>query len=199
MSGKKPRRPLTRAQLLDRMPRAFRPKLNADQRRDLALLHISNLDAIAMGQATEDNLWQWVGGVLTWSKCAELLELGTDEMFQQIELATRIVNRYRETGRVLFTGPDYQLAKEGVGVMDALADLADQPTASRAADWGEATLQKMAEAAASFRAQRQADSVDAIKRRIEVEGDYQLAGMVERAALVRAFSVPAELLGGAAA
>lgn len=152
MATRKPRKPLTRAQLLDRMPRAFRPKLNTDQRRDLALLHISNLDAIALGQAGEENLWQWVGGVLTWSKCAELLELGTDEMHEQIELATRIVNRYRETGRVLFSGPDYQAAKRGVDVMDALADLADQPTASRAADWGEATLQKMADAAAAYRA-----------------------------------------------
>ena len=152
MAPKKPRRPLSQAELLNRMPRAFRPKLSADQRRDLALLHVSNLDAIARGEAGEESLWQWVGGVLTWSKCAELLELGTDEMHEQIELATRIVNRYRETGRILFTGPDYQAAKRGVDVMDALADLADQPTATKAADWGEATLQKMADAATAYRA-----------------------------------------------
>lgn len=150
----KPRKPLSRAELLNRMPRAFRPRLDAGQRRDLALCHISNLDSIARGEAIEQTLWDWVGAVLTWSKAAELLDRGTDEMHLQVEVATRLVNRYRQTGRILFTGEDYQLAKLGVDVMDALADAADRPTAVQAADWGEAMLQKMSQACQSHRAGR---------------------------------------------
>ncbi|QOR55210.1 MAG: hypothetical protein SHS37scaffold296_27 [Burkholderiales phage 68_11] len=155
------RRPLTQAQLLARMPRAFRPKLDAAQRRDLALCHISNLDEIARGVATEQVLWDWVGAVLTWSKAAELLERGTDEMHQQIELATRLMNRYRQTGRILFTGEDYQLAKAGVTIMDALAETADRPTAVAAADWGEAALAKMSEACEAYRCSPQLGGIAA--------------------------------------
>lgn len=147
-------RPLSKAELLARLPRVFRPQLDQGQRTDLALLHISNLDAIAMGGATEDNLWQWVGSVLTWTKCAELLERGVDDMHAQLDLATRLVNRYRQTGRILFTGVDYQLAKAGVEIMDALAETADRPTAMVAADWGEATLERMHQAVVGYRAQQ---------------------------------------------
>ncbi len=146
------RRPLTQAQLLARMPRAFRPKLSADQLRDLGLCHFANLDSIARGEAEEQTLWDWVGAVLTWSKAAELLERGTDEMGLQLDLATRMVNRYRDSGRILFSGPDYQLAKVGAEVMDALAEAVDRPTAVAAADWGEATLNRMSEACKAYRA-----------------------------------------------
>lgn len=152
------RRPASRAELLARMPRAFRPKLDASQRRDLGLCHISNLDSIARGEAVEQNLWDWAGAVLTWSKAAELFGSGIEEMAQQRELVARLVNRYRETGRILFSGPDYQLAKEGVEIMDALADAIDRPTAVRAADWGETTLNAMSSAAMAYRAGLGAES-----------------------------------------
>lgn len=73
------RRPASRAELLARMPRAFRPKLDASQRRDLGLCHIANLDSIARGEAVEQNLWDWAGAVLTWSKAAELFGCGIEQ------------------------------------------------------------------------------------------------------------------------
>lgn len=146
------RRPATKAQLLARMPRAFRPKLDASQQRDLGLCHIAALDSLARGEANEQTLWDWVGSVLTWSKTAELLRAGTDEMALQLELATRMVNRYRDTGRIGLSGPDYQLAKVGVDIMDELARITDQPTASQAADWSQATLDKLSAACAQHRA-----------------------------------------------
>lgn len=133
----------TKAQLLARMPRAFRPRLDASQRRDLGLCHIEALDSIVRGEANEQTLWDWVGSVLTWSKTAELLSTGVEEMTLQLDLATRLINRYRATGRIGFTGPDLQLAKVGVMVMDELATITDQPTASQAADWSEAMLAKL--------------------------------------------------------
>lgn len=148
----KHRRPATKAELLARMPRAFRPKLDAGQRRDLGLCHIINLDSIASGTATEDTLWQWVGAVLTWTKTAELMGQHVDDMVEQMGLVARLINRYRDTGRILFTGPDYQLAKRGVELMDELAYTVDSPTAIQAANWGEAMLNTMSTAATEHRA-----------------------------------------------
>lgn len=129
-------------------PRGLRPKLAKDQVLDLGLVHAVNLDAIAKGQADEAMLWDWVGGVLTWSKVAELLQIGVDEMNEQLGLATRLVERYGRTGRVAFDGPDYQLAKVGMDVMDQLAERVDRHTANVAADWSEAKVNEMAEACA---------------------------------------------------
>ena len=134
----------TRAELLDRLPRAFRPKLVPDQVRDLALAHVVNLDAIATGQAGEDILWQQLGGTFTWSRVAELLGMGAPEMAEQVRLMEQVVQRFRATGRVLFTGPEYQLAKHGLQVMDLLAALVDRPTAIAAASWGENRMNHMA-------------------------------------------------------
>jgi hypothetical protein len=131
------------------MPRWLRPRLADDQLRDLELVHLVNLDAIARGDADEATLWQVVGGMLTWSRVATLLGgLGADDMHAQLDLATRLVQRYGRTGRIVFTGPEYQLAKHGVDVMDQLARTVDRATAVEAADWSEARVQAMANAPA---------------------------------------------------
>lgn len=125
-------------------PRGLRPRLTPDQLLDLGLAHVVNLDAIARGEADESLLWQWVGGVLTWSRVAVLLDRGAPEMLEQVRLAARLVQRYGRTGRVLFTGTDYQLAKAGIEVMDELARHVDRPTAIAAANWSEAKVAQMA-------------------------------------------------------
>lgn len=136
----------SKAELLARLPRHMRPKLTKDQRIDLGLAHVVNLDLIRTGEADEALLWQYVGGVLTWSRVAELLESGQEEMRAQFDLASALVERYGRTGRVLFTGPEYQLAKLGMGYMDDLAEIVDQPTAALAADWSELQVSAMAAA-----------------------------------------------------
>jgi hypothetical protein len=124
-------------------PRGLRAKLTPSQMRDLALSHNSTLDAIAKGDATEVTMWQLAGSALTWSKVAELLQAGTDEMRAQLELATRVIERYGRTGRVVFTGQEYQLAKEGINVMDDLAELVDMPNAVIATEWAEAKVNEL--------------------------------------------------------
>jgi hypothetical protein len=128
------------------IPRWLRPRLHSAQLRDLELVHLVNLDAIARGDADEQTLWQVVGGVFTWSRVADLLRLGVDDMRAQLELATRLVERYGATGRILFTGPEYQLAKRGVEVMDELARRVDRPTAVAAAEWSEARVNALSSA-----------------------------------------------------
>jgi len=129
-------------------PRALRPKLAADQVRALGLAHIVNLDVIAHGHGTEDVLWQMAGGVLTWSRAADLLGVAQDEMREQLELVADVIQRFKRTGRVAFSGPEYQAAKRGVQVMDELVDLIDAPTAVAAAEWGEARVNALAAAVA---------------------------------------------------
>ena len=148
-----------KAELLARFARmhpSVRPKLRPDQLLDLSLCHNINLDAIATGTAEPGMLWDFTGCVLTWWKVARLLNAGTAEMDQQLELATQLVERYSRTNRVLFTGPDLQLARDGVVVMDQLAALVDVPTATAAANWSEREGSRIANAARQLAAQEQA-------------------------------------------
>lgn len=137
------------------MPRWLRPRLAGSQVLDLGLVHWQNLDVLAKGQGTEDLLWQVVGGVFTWSRVADLLhradsrlEPAVDEMHAQLALVTRLVQRYGATGRVIFTGTEYQLAKRGCDVMDELARTVDRDTAVAAAEWSEAKVDALANAGA---------------------------------------------------
>ena len=125
-------------------PRGLRPRLTRDQLLDLGLAHVVNLDLIARGEAGEPMLWDYAGAVLTWSRVAILLDRGVPEMAAQLGLAARLVERYGRSGRVLFTGTDYQLAKAGVEIMDELAALVDRPTAIAAANWSERKVEQMA-------------------------------------------------------
>ena len=121
-------------------PPGLRPKLRRDQLRDLALCHLEALDSIARGDATSATLWDFAGAAMTWSKAAELMGLGEAEMTAQLELALSLIERYRRTGRVAFSGPEYQAAKAGVEVMDELAEIVDHPRAVIAAEWSERRL-----------------------------------------------------------
>lgn len=142
-----------KALLVDRMPRAFRPRLRVDQVRDLALSHVQNLDAIATGQADHSMVRDYTSSVLCWWKAADLMATGRPEMDEQLEVATRLVERYSRTGRVLFDGTDLQIARRGVIVMDMLAEIVDQATAITAADWSEREINRMHAAAEQLRAQ----------------------------------------------
>ena len=129
-------------------PRGLRPKppmLTEATLRDLSMCHLVNLDAIARGEADEVTLWHFVGGTFTFSRIAAALDVGVPEMHQQLELATAVVERYGRTGRAVFTGPEYQLAKTGIEVLDELARIVDWPTAAACAEWGEARTQELAD------------------------------------------------------
>lgn len=121
-------------------PPGLRPKLRRDQLRDLALCHLEALDSIARGDAKSATLWDFAGAALTWSKAAELMRIGEAEMTAQLELALSLIERYKRTGRVAFSGPEYQAAKAGVAVMDQLAEIVDHPRAVIAAEWSERRL-----------------------------------------------------------
>jgi hypothetical protein len=127
-------------------PRGLRPRLQSEQVTELGVCHMATLDDIARGRGTEQTLWDMVGAAFTWSFVAEKLQAGVPEMAAQLELATRVVERYGRTGRVGFSGTEYQVAKRGIDVMDQLAEMVDRPTAVAAAEWSEARVQALADA-----------------------------------------------------
>lgn len=142
-------RQVDKSHLIARLPRGLRPKLDRGQITSLAIAHTINHDLIRTGQADEAVLWQWVGGMLTWYRVAVLLGLGEPEMRAQLLLCEAVLHRYGRTGRIGFSGPDLQASAEGVNVMDQLAAAVDQPTASAAADWSEALINRMAQEGAA--------------------------------------------------
>lgn len=121
-------------------PKGLRAPLFRATRTALAIAHLQNLDLVSRGTATVDELWHLVEQAFTWARVAELLGQGEAEMAAQLELATGVVERYGRTGRIGFSGVEYQLAKLGVDVMDELARLVDQPTAVLATVWSEAKV-----------------------------------------------------------
>lgn len=124
-------------------PRGLRPKLGQSQLVDLEIIHMTLLDDLVHGRADEHLLWNWVGSLLTWSRVAELMGAGVPEMTDQLEVATNVIERYARTGSIGLTGPEYQLAKDGVDVMTELAKTVDRPRAIQAALWSENRVQQM--------------------------------------------------------
>lgn len=139
-----------KAALLARMPHLFvRPKLRPDQLVDLGLCHHANFEAIVQGSADAEVMWHYVESVLTWWRVAQAIGAGQDEMAPQLEIATRLVERYSRTGRVRFDGLDLQAARLGVGYMDDLAALVDRPNAIAASTWANAEVNRMIAVAAA--------------------------------------------------
>ena len=137
-------------------PRGLRPKLARDQVPDLAIVHHSNLDDMVKGRGTVDLLWQITGGVLTWSYVAQRTGQHVEAMAAQCELMQGVLQRWLTTGRVGFSGPEYQQAHAGVEVMDALAMDVDRAIAVEAAEWSERRVNELVEAADNGQAQKAA-------------------------------------------
>ena len=129
--------------IVPRPPRALLPRFDSSRLASIGIAHLSTLDEIARGHATAQTLWDMAEAVFTWTRVAEVLGEGVPEMAPQLELAARVIERFGRTGRVAFTGPEYQLAKQGVDVMDALAIRTDVATAVDAAHWSDAQLARL--------------------------------------------------------
>jgi hypothetical protein len=129
-----------RRTLVDNTPRWLRPRLSRDQVLDLKLLHIAILDDIHAGRATIHTLWELAAMAFTWSRVAELLGLGVEQIAPQLHLATRLIERFGTTGQVRFEGAEYDAARIGTIVMDLLAEQTDAATARAASVWSEACM-----------------------------------------------------------
>ena len=120
--------------------RFFKPRLHPTQVRDLHLLHELLLDDLLQDRADERTLWELVAMAFTWSRTAELLGLGEPEIAPQLELATRLVERFGGTGQVQLQGVEREVARHGTIIMDLLAQATDGATATAASHWSEGCL-----------------------------------------------------------
>lgn len=110
-------------------------KLTPQQVRDLSLVHHQNLDAIAKGAAGSDTMQEWAESVHARSRVAELVGAGAPEMADHLEVVASVVDRFKRTGKVGFSGQEYQRAKDGVSTMDQLAEMTTQVKAIEAIHW----------------------------------------------------------------
>lgn len=152
-------------------------------RSALAIAHAQNLDLISKGTATPDEVWHLVEQALTWSRVAQLLGQGEPEMAVQVDVATQVVQRFQRTGRVGFSGTEYQSAKFGLDVMDELARLVDQPTASQAVAWSEAQVAGLRRNATvgglNGAAAREAQRVFNLNQALTEQGNVTLSDLVD--------------------
>ena len=95
-----------RRKVVSPLPGWLRPKLDRDQLLDLGLVHSLNLDDMAAGRATVETMWQMAGGVLTWARVAEVIDMHRAEMVRQVQTMQSVIDRYRRTRKVGFSGPE---------------------------------------------------------------------------------------------
>jgi hypothetical protein len=124
-------------------PKGLRPKLKISTRIKLVEDHKAAVEKFRLGQAMHDDLLAYSGCLLTWKKIAELKMVGESEMDVLLLDAEQITQRYGRTGKVGFSGPEYQRAIDGVQIMDELADESDWPSMCQAVDYSQRAMAKI--------------------------------------------------------
>jgi hypothetical protein len=127
----------------DMLPKFWQPKLTPEQATTCTLAHWDLITRFTSGQATSDDLWDWIETGLTYSEMMRLLEADgtqfTEEakaaIVEQLESYPGVIKRYRTTGRVAFNGPQILIARAAAEVMDSLITMDRFGFAVRAAEW----------------------------------------------------------------
>ena len=133
------------------LPKFWRPALTESVKLDAKLTHWDLVTRISTGTATTDDLWDWIETGLTYSQMMRLLaEDGsefTDEAMAaiagQLDIYESVIDRYRRTGRVGFSGPELLTARAAACVMDGLIDMDRHGIAERAARWSIETMRRV--------------------------------------------------------
>lgn len=146
MSSRTPRRP----RWPKKPPPGLRPRLDRLKVLSTHLVHAENIAMIASGQGTQQTLYDHAHAVLVWLTLARDYHerYGTlAETLRVLEAAYAavepLIERWQRTGRVGFTGPELQMAREATPHMDAMAELVDRDDADAA---GRAAVKALREA-----------------------------------------------------
>ena len=123
-----------------RPPPGLRPRLTRERLCELGLIHIGLVDTLVGGNADLNVLWEWMAGVLTWSRVAQVCQLGEAEINVVANLAVVLAERYERTGAVILSDDEKDVLREGSVVMDLLAQSVDLETAQSVADWSRAHI-----------------------------------------------------------
>lgn len=125
------------------LPKWFAPRLTPDQQITCKVIHWDLISRITGTAATKDDMLEWISNALTYSQMMVLLiEDGRDFtneacalIAEQLQIVPKLVDRYRATGRVGFSGPELQIARAAAYVMDDVIDLDRHGIADQAARW----------------------------------------------------------------
>ena len=126
-----------------RPPPGLRPRLTRERLCELGLIHIGLVDTLISGTADLNVLWEWMAGVLTWSRVAQVCQLGEAEINVVASLAVAMAERYEQTGRIVLSEDEKEVLREGSVVMDLLAQSVDLETAEAVADWSRAHISSL--------------------------------------------------------
>lgn len=124
-------------------PKWFRPRLTSEQQTTCKVIHWDLITRITGPAATKDDMLEWIANALTYSQMMALLiedgrEFTTEAcelVAEQLEIVPKLVDRYRATGRVGFTGTELQVARAAAYVMDDVIELDRHGIADQAARW----------------------------------------------------------------
>lgn len=108
--------------------------------RELLIAHHNHFDDMITGRATIETAWQMAGAALGWSKVAQSLGMGEAEMTRELTMINSVICRWERTGKVGFSGPELQTARDSFDVLEQLAQAVDWATACAAVDWAEARI-----------------------------------------------------------
>lgn len=125
------------------LPKWFRPRVTPEQQSTCKVIHWDLIASITGPAATKNDMLEWIANALTYSQMMRLMiedgrEFTTEAcalMAEQLLIVPKLVDRYRATGRVGFTGIELQVARAAAYVMDDVIELDRHGIADQAARW----------------------------------------------------------------
>jgi hypothetical protein len=125
------------------MPKWFRKKLDSDQIVSCKVAHWDLIGRVTSGIATEHDLWDMVHTALTYTELMRLLETDGTEFTEEAKAAVvehtahlpGVIDRYRKTGRVGFSGEQLLAARAAAEVMEQVIEMDRFGFAVRATEW----------------------------------------------------------------
>lgn len=136
---------------LSLIPKFWQPKVPPDRQILAQVVHWDNLASFVNGTADVSIMWDWVEAGLTYSEMARLLIADgvqiTDEAMtaiaEQLGAYESVIKRYRETGKVRFSGPELNIARAAAHVMDQLIETDRHGIAWKARQWSDGEMAKL--------------------------------------------------------
>ena len=133
------------------IPKWWQPKVTQSLQSTCQVIHWDNITAITHGTADEALMWDWVECGLTYGEMMRLLILDgvafTPEaqaaIAEQLACWPAVVQRFRTTGRVGFTGTELNIARAAANVMDALIGMDRHGIAWAARMWSNEQMAKL--------------------------------------------------------
>lgn len=138
-------------QYADQLPKFWRPKLKSSQCLDAKVIHWDLITRFSSGTATSDDLWDWLETGYTYVRIMQLqIEDGREftpeavgAMSDQIDIYASVIDRFRRTGRVGFSGTELLTARSAACIMDGLIEIDRHGIALRAGHWAVEQMNKI--------------------------------------------------------